>query len=223
MGKTMSQKSRINRIRAIYAMLIGIMAVFILLFILNVVSAADPIPVAGMGEKGDEYSMMITDLQPQQGRQIGEAVTADSNKATLLIHRYDAVFSDESSESGSEVVWCMVLQAIGVVAFVAMVLLALASLIAFYISVRRGKVFPKKKIRWLTWAGVLMIVMSLCLDASTWIEQSLAASMLQGTGWEPAATMQLHIGRLVFGLTIIFMAQIFYYGREIQEEQELTI
>ena len=83
--------------------------------------------------------------------------------------------------------------------------------------------FPKKKIRWLTWIGILMIVMSLSMDISIWIEQGLAAKLLAGTEWEPSTAIAIHTTRLFFGLTIIFMAQIFYIGREMQEEQELTI
>ena len=74
-------------------------------------------------------------------------------------------------------------------------------------------------------SGILFadVSMSLSMDACTWIEQSLAASLLAGTEWEPTTSTPVHIGRIVFGVTIIFMAQIFYIGREMQEEQELTI
>lgn len=223
----MAKKSRINRIRTLYAILIGVMAAFIVLFILNIVSAADPIGVASLGEQKKEYGLLITDLQmksdsTQQTVAIG---LKDSMTATILPSQYNVTIAsdNESIITSSKAAWCIGLQIFTIVAFVLMIILVVITLISFYINVRRGKVFPKKNIRWLTWAGILMIAMSLSIDVSTWIEQSIAAELLAGTEWEPTNSMPIHIGRIVFGLTIIFMAQIFYIGREMQEEQELTI
>ena len=117
----------------------------------------------------------------------------------------------------------MWLQIICVLAGTAMTVLVVMALISFYIYTRRGKVFPKKNITWLTWAGVLMIFMSLGMDIGTWLERSIAFDLLQHSQWVPSAKVSIHITRILFGLTIIFMAEIFKIGRDIQEEQELTI
>lgn len=222
----MAKKSRITRIRTLYAILIGVAAAFIALFIMNVVSAADPIEVGNIGTQSKNYGLFITDLQSRTGQEpIVVTGLNDSLSATVHISRYTMAIASDNEEliTSSKAYWCFGLQLFSVLAFVAMVILTVIALISFYINVRNGKVFPKKKIRWLTWIGMLMIAMSLCMDISTWIEQSLAASLLAGSDWEPSTAIQLHTTRLFYGLTIIFMAQIFYIGREMQEEQELTI
>ena len=221
----MAKNSRIARIRTLYAVLIGLVALFIVLFILNVVSAADPIAVANLSEQNKDYGILITDLQPQHDRLTAVVGLDDSLSATVHTATFDVSLASDSEHlvTSGKATWCLILQIVSILAFVIMIILAVITLISFYINVRRGKVFPKKNIRWLTWAGILMIVMTRSIDAATWIEQSLAANLLAGTDWEPTTNMPIHFGRIVFGLTIIFMAQIFYYGREIQEEQELTI
>ena len=223
----MAKKSRINRIRTLYAILIGVVAAFIALFILNVVSAADPIGVASLGDQNKEYGLLITDLQKKSddGHQTVTLGLQDSMTATIHPSLYNVTIASDNENlvTSSKAAWCLGLQVFSILAFVVMIILVVITLISFYINVRRGKVFPKKNIRWLTWAGILMIAMSLGIDAATWIEQSMAMDFLAGTEWEPTTSMSIHIGRIVFGLTIIFMAQIFYIGREMQEEQELTI
>lgn len=223
----MAKKSRITRIRTLYAILIGVAAAFIALFVLNVVTSADPIGVGNIGDSHQAWRVVITDLEPRStdGTEIEVAGLPDSLGAWVRVNSYDVDVTsdhDQLAHTG-KVAWCMGLQMLSALAFIAMVVLTVITLISFYINVRRGKVFPKKKIRWLTWVGMLMIVMSLSMDISTWIEQSLAASLLAGSEWEPSTAIQLHTTRLFFGLTIIFMAQIFHIGREMQEEQDLTI
>jgi multisubunit Na+/H+ antiporter MnhB subunit len=225
--KAMAKSSRIARIRTLYAILLGVIALFITLFILNVVSAADPIGVMNLGDQSKDYGLIITDLQRpvQNGSQTTIEGLGDSLSASVRTNTYDVTFQSDNEQllNSSKVYWCFGLQLFSVLAFFLMIILTVITLISFYINVRRGKVFPKKNIRWLTWVGILMITMSLSMDACTWIEQSLAATLLAGTEWEPTTSMPIHIGRIVFGVTIIFMAQIFYIGREMQEEQELTI
>jgi len=223
----MAKNSRIARIRTLYAILLGVIAVFIGLFISNVISAADPLAVTSFGDLSKDYGVIITDLQRSAGNSQQVAVTglSDSLTATVRTNTFDVTIASDNEQllNPSKANWCFWLQVFSVVAFVLMIVLFVVALVSFYINVRRGKVFPKKNIRWLTWAGILMILMSLSMDACTWIEQSLAADLLAGTEWEPTTSMSIHIGRIFFGVTIIFLAQILYIGREMQEEQELTI
>lgn len=223
----MAKKATITRIRTLYAIFMGVIAVCICLFFLNVFTSADPIAIGNLGDTNRAWRMVITDLEPSAGTNAEMKVDGlpDSLDAWVRVKSYDvSVVSehDQLAHSG-KANWCMGLQLFSVVAFLAMVVLTIITLVSFYINVRRDKVFPKKNIRRLTWIGVLMILMSLSMDVSVWIEQSLAASLLAGSNWEPSTAIQLHTTRLFFGLTVIFMAQIFYIGREMQEEQELTI
>ncbi len=223
----MTKKGRITRIRTLYALLLGVIILFMTLFVMNVITNADPIGMAGMADQDKDYGLLITDLRRPagQGKPLDVVNLGDSVKATVSVYSYHVSLASDSERlvTSGKAMWCMALQMFSVLVFVAMVILTVVVLISFYINVRRGKAFPKKNIRWLTWVGAMMIVVSLSLDASVWIDRQMAAELLAGTGWEPATGLSLHIGRIVFGLTIIFLAQIFYIGRDMQEEQELTI
>ena len=224
----MAKKATITRIRTLYAIFIGVIALCIALFFLNVFTSADPIEVANLGENKSDYGMLITDLRSgsklyQQNFDVDGM--PDGLSANAKISRYDIGITADNMEAlpAGKAAWCMWLQIICVLAGTAMTVLVVMALISFYIYTRRGKVFPKKNITWLTWAGVLMIFMSLGMDISTYLERSIAFDLLQNSQWVPAAKASIHITRILFGLTIIFMAEIFKIGREIQEEQELTI
>ncbi len=223
----MVQKNRITRIRTLYAIFLGIIALCLGAFFFNVFSVEDPLGWALL-DKNIEYGVCITDLKSTSDLH-GQPCEVENMKegmsATAYVNRYDVVIAADNEEllQSGKFQWCVGLQVFCVLVCVAMIVLVLMSLISFYISVRRGKVFPKKNIKWLTWAGVLMIVMSLGMDVSTALEWSIASSLLEGSTWQPMSGVPIHVTRIIFGLTIIFMAEIFAIGRDMQEEQELTI
>ncbi len=224
----MTKKNRIARIRTLYAIMIGITALCVGLFFLNVVSAADPIGLPAIGDNSHEYGVIITDLGSGPAlyqQQHPVSGMADGLEATATISRFDVniTAAEQQQLHPAKTTWCMVLQIATVLAGIAMTVLVLTALISFYCNVRRGRVFPRRNITWLTWIGALMIVMSLCIDISTYIERSLAVQLLQGSDWQPMPAISIHTTRIFFGLTLIFMAEIFKIGRDMQEEQELTI
>lgn len=224
----MAKKATITRIRTLYAIFISVIAVCIALFFLNVFTSADPIEVANLGENKSDYGMLITDLQsgPKLYHQNFDVDgLPEGLSANAKVSRYDIGIIADNVEAlpTGKAAWCMWLQIVCVLAGMAMTVLVVMALISFYIYTRRGKVFPKKNITWLTWAGALMILMSLGMDIGTYLERSIAFDLLQQSQWVPAAKVSIHITRILFGLTIIFMAEIFKIGRDIQEEQELTI
>ena len=224
----MAKKSAIARIRTLYAILLAVVAVCLGLFIFNVVASADPLGLDVAMLERDSYGVMITDLrsssdlyrQPHTVDGMAEGLSAVAN-----VKSYDVsiMTSDEKAINMGRAAWCMWLQVFVVLAALAMVTLFIMSLISFYINVRRGKIFPKKNITWLAWAGVLMIVMSLGMDISTNLERLLATELMAGSAWQPMPGITIHFTRIFFGLTIIFLAEIFKIGRAMQEEQELTI
>lgn len=224
----MAKKATITRIRTLYAIFIGVIALCIALFFLNVFTSADPIEVANLGENKSDYGMLITDLR-SGSKLYQQNFTVDGLpeglSANAKVSRYDIGITADDMEAlpTGKAAWCMWLQIVCVLAGMAMTVLVVMALISFYIYTRRGKVFPKRNITWLTWAGVLMILMSLGMDIGTYLERSIAYDLLQQSQWAPSAKVSIHITRILFGLTIIFMAEIFKIGREIQEEQELTI
>ena len=224
----MVKKSRIARIRTLYALFIGISALCVGLFFFNIFTVADPLDWAILDNHNKDYSIWITDLPSAPALHSSSFEVEqmpDGLSANAYVNRFDAVIATDSEQllQSDKSAWCIWLQVFCVLAGIAMTVLIIMALISFYINVRRGKIFPKKNIKWLTWAGVLMIAMSLGMDISTAIERSLAVQLLNGSTWEPLSSVSIHVTRIIFGLTIIFLAQIFYIGREMQEEQELTI
>lgn len=224
----MAKKAAITRIRTLYAIFIGVMVLCIGLFFLNIINPADPLLTVQADGHDKDYGVIITDLHSSPGlyRQSHDVDgLPEGIEASATVRSFDVnITSDDSRQLDSNKArWCMWLQVFCVLAGIAMTILIVMALISFYINVRRGKVFPKKNIAWLAWAGVLMIVMSLGMDVSTYLEQSLALELLADSTWEPQVTVQIHHTRIVFGLTIVFMAEIFKIGRQMQEEQELTI
>lgn len=224
----MAKKAAITRIRTLYAIFIGVMVLCIGLFFLNIINPADPLLTVQADGHDKDYGVIITDLHSSPGlyRQSHDVDgLPEGIEASATVRSFDVnITSDDSRQlDSSKARWCMWLQVFCVLAGIAMTILIVMALISFYINVRRGKVFPKKNIAWLAWAGMLMIVMSLGMDVSTYLEQSLALELLADSTWEPQVTVQIHHTRIVFGLTIVFMAEIFKIGRQMQEEQELTI
>lgn len=224
----MAKKAAITRIRTLYAIFIGVIALCIGLFFLNIINPADPLLTVQTDGQDQDYGVIITDLHssPELYRQSHDVEgLPEGMEATATVRTFDVDITGDDSQqlASSKANWCMWLQLFCILAGIAMTILIVMALISFYINVRRGKVFPKKNIAWLAWAGVLMIVMSLGMDVSTYLERTLALDLLAGSSWEPQVTVQIHHTRIVFGLTIVFLAEIFKIGREMQEEQELTI
>ena len=224
----MAKKAAITRIRTLYAIFIGVIALCIGLFFFNIINPADPLLTVQADGQDQDYGVIITDLHssPKLYRQSHDVEgLPEGMEATATVRTFDVDITGDDSQqlASSKANWCMWLQLFCILAGIAMTILIVMALISFYINVRRGKVFPKKNIAWLAWAGVLMIVMSLGMDVSTYLERTLALDLLAGSSWEPQVTIQIHHTRIVFGLTIVFLAEIFKIGREMQEEQELTI
>ena len=214
--------------RTLYAIFIGVMTVCIGLFFFNIINPADPLLQVPQEGQDKDYGVIITDLHssPELYSQSHDVDgLAEGLEATATVRTFDVNITSDNSQmlDASKARWCMWLQLFCILAGIAMTRLIVMALISFYINVRRGKIFPKKNIAWLAWAGVLMIVMSLSMDVSTYLERTLALDLLADSSWKPQVAVQIHHTRLVFGLAIIFMAEVFKIGREMQEEQELTI
>lgn len=224
----MTQRRGLNRIRTLYAIFLVVVALCISMFFLNVVTAADPIEMGPGSHTPEQYGLVVTDLHSSPelySHEFAVEPVAEGLKATASVNRFDVSLAADNPDilPTQKATWCMALQVISALVAIAIAVLVVVALVSFYVSVRRGKVFPTKKIKLLTWVGALMIAMSLAMDASTWMETYMVRSMLAATEWQPQGGFSIHITRIFFGLTIIFLAEIFKIGREMQEEQELTI
>ena len=222
----------LRHIRTLYLLFAGILILCLVLFLSNVLHLSDHPQLTQFPKADPSYAFRITDLESggplYQQEQVIEGTPAGI-KAHTHINRFDVdIFSTGEQPAvinlaAGEVRWVMVLQWISVVSLVVIFVLVVIVLFNCYQSARRGQLFPKRNTMLLTLIGVLLTLTSLMLDTSAYIERCVAVDLLQGTVWQPSVHFNLHFTRIFFGLTLIFLAQIFRIGRQMQEDQELTI
>lgn len=71
--------------------------------------------------------------------------------------------------------------------------------------------------------ALLTILTELMSQGGVWLMNNKAAEVLVGSGYEVNTTFQLNFGTLIMGLLLLFAAEVFDIGRELGEEQKLTI
>lgn len=219
--------SNIKRIRIIYSLFAGILLICLGLFLFNVISAAEQLQMAHLGgPKNNEYAFSITDLHadtPLFAQEHAIDSLPSGYRAHAHVSRFTADFYGNLDKSDPRIMWVTILQWFNSIAFVSIIVLAVIVLISFYRSAQKGHVFPKKQVTMLSVIGLLILISSITGDTSSFIERTVASDLLQGSAWQPQVLFEIHMGRIFFGLTLIFISQIFRIGYEMQEEQEYTI
>ncbi len=212
----------------LYGLFGGIMLICLGLFVSHIFYAEDAPLVGELTAFNSKYAFTVTDLRssaslyaierPVEG--VPEGISAHAH-----INRFDVdcYTDDELIGNDPRLHWATALQLFGMVSLVAIVVLVSVALVTFYRSAKRGRVFPRKCVSLLLAIGLLLVVLSLSVDTQTFLERRLAHDLLIGTQWEPQARYTIHFTRIFFGLTIIFLSQIIRIGREMQDEQELTV
>lgn len=222
------KNNSIRHIHILYGLFAGILIACIGLFFSNVFLFEQPSIVGRFTDAGREYEFRITALDANTGlyeREHSVTPLPDDITAHTHITRYDVDICTDAKTIGNDprLVWVNVLQIFCIAAIIAIIVLTAVTLILFYRSAKRGRIFPAKRISLLVVIGFLLTFASLGLDFSTYLERSLAYDLLQHTEWQPQAHFTLHFTRIFFGLTLIFLAEVFRIGRRLQDEQELTI
>ena len=218
------KNNNITHVRALYGLFGGIMLICLGLFFSHIFYAEEEPLVGNLTAFNSRYAFTVTDLrssaqlyaveQPIEGVPDGLSAHAHVNRFDV-----DCYTDDELVGSDPRLHWATALQLFGVVALAAIVVLVVVALI----SAKQGRVFPRKCVALLTVMGVLLVLLSFSIDTQTFLERRLARDLLAGTQWVPQARYTIHFTRIFFGLTIIFLSQIIRIGRELQEEQELTV
>jgi hypothetical protein len=222
------RNSNIARVRTLYGLFGGILLVCLGLFFAHIFYAEEEPLVGNLTAFNSRYAFTVTDLrssaplyaveQAIEGMPEGISAHAHVNRFDV-----DCYTDDEVVGSDPRLHWATALQLFGVVALAAIIVLVVVALITFYRSAKQGRVFPRKCVVLLLAIGLLLVVLSLSVDTQTYLERRLACDLLAGTQWMPQARYTIHFTRIFFGLTIIFLSQIIHIGREMQEEQELTV
>jgi hypothetical protein len=221
--------NRIKQVRVLYALFAGILLICLGLFFFNVIGSADDSQVVQIPQAEDyQHSFFITDLIADESVYAVSHViegTRDSLTARAHVSEYTVEFATNKGDymGAPLATWILILQWFGPLALLAIIVLVAIVLVSFYRSSKQGKVFPIKQVSLLVVIGLLVIAVSLSSDTRAFLERQMAADLLAGTDWEPAVGFTIHFVNIFFGLTIIFLAHIFKIGREMQEDQELTI
>ncbi len=223
------KSNKIKQVRILYGLYGGILLICLGLFFSNVISSADDSQAAQLPQaEVDEHSFFITDLvanEPLYSISNPVEGTTPNLSARAHVSEYTVEFSSSEGDYANDprVTWILILQWIAPIALLAIIVLACITLVSFYISSKHGQVFPIKQVSLLVVIGILVIAVSLASDTRAFLERQMAADLLEGTLWAPNAAFTIHFSNIFFGLTIIFLSYIFKIGREMQEEQELTI
>ena len=218
----------IKHVRIVYSLFAGILIICFGLFFSNIISSEDTPQMSAIASPNSDYAFTITNLNAAPELYNTErpiANTPDSVTAHAHISQFDMDFytRDKAIRNDSRIGWVVALQTIQIICFIAIIVLVTITLISFYRSAKRGHVFPEKKNSLLLVIGILLVVSSLCADTGTYLERTLALDLLHNTPWQPKAAYTIHFTRIFFGLTLIFLSQVFRIGRELQEDNELTI
>ena len=222
------KNKNITRVRVLYGLFGGILLICLGLFFSRFFSAVEEPKVGSLDDFATRYAFTVTDLlssaplyaveHPVEG--LPEGVTAHAHVNRFDIDCYS---DDQKVADGSSLSWAMGLQVAELLSLVAILVLMVVALVSFYRSAKRGRVFPQKCVTLVAVIGLLVVVGSLCADMRTFIERRVVYDLLKGTEWVPQARYTIHFTRIFFGLTVIFLSQVIRIGREMQDEQELTV
>ena len=219
---------KIAQLKLLYYIFAGILLVCVALFVVGIVTTEENPQVGGLSTPNSPYAFSITDLQtdgPMHDMEQPIDLSGKSVKAHAHINRFDMDFytRDGQVTGDSRITWVLVLQSFVVAATAVIVILVAITLVSLYRSAKRGRPFPARNASLLLVAGILLVAISLCVDTGAYLERTLARDLLAGTEWQPKASFTIHFTLIFFGLAVIFISQIFRIGREMQEEQDLTV
>ncbi len=218
----------IKQFRVLYTLFAVILLACLGLFAAGIVQSEEQPQAGRLSTPESPYAFTVTGL-PSEGLLHNAEQPIDGTAPTLKAHahidRFDMDFytKDKEVTSDPRIAWVLVLQIVSTGSAAAVVVLTALLLVRLYRSAKRGQVFPGRNASLMTATGVLMVAGSLCADTGTYLERTLARDLLAGTLWQPQAHFTIHFTLIFFGLTIIFLSQVFRMGRELQEEQELTV
>ena len=90
-------------------------------------------------------------------------------------------------------------------------------------SIKNGRIFSKKDIKYIRIVACLLIGISIVSSLSLFFEHLEIAYFLSGTEWAPIVEIPMPFFEIIFGIVILFISEFFTVGYRLQEDQELTI
>ena len=226
------KNKKLKRLWALYGTFFLIVVITLGLFLSDVLitnDRADLMKFMAQQESLNLTAMRSTDLKSTASEYIFDIPIENPNDSAVMllarVNGYDIVISTEDVqklESPYQTL-TLVFQCIWVFCLVLVFLFVFVILYSFYKSIKQGTVFQKKNIRWITLIGVFFLVMTLSIDIAKYFEHQYVLQFLEGTSVEVDGRFYINFVRILSGLLILFVAELFKIGSDIQEEQDLTI
>lgn len=90
-------------------------------------------------------------------------------------------------------------------------------------SIREERSLERRNVGLLRAIGALTIFVELLQDTTAWIMARRAAGVLAGTQYTVDTQLHISYSTIITGILILFAAEVFAIGRNLSEEQRLTI
>ncbi|MBO7201581.1 MAG: DUF2975 domain-containing protein [Bacteroidales bacterium] len=227
------EKKKLVRIMwLLYGIFTVIMLLLIALFMMDFIDTADNHNLDKFKEKQrslDLVTVCSTDLKNADNEYDFNIPIYGSTDSSILlnarVNEYDISIAstDESKLDSPYATAAIVFQSISVIVTILIPIFIFILLYLFYKSIRKDRLFSKKNIRWLTVVGIAVIVKALAMDFSIYFETQYVLQYLTDTSVNINGRFHIHYVNILFGLFLIFIAEIFKIASDIQKEQDLTI
>lgn len=231
MGKT---NKHLRHLQLLYAAFLGVLLLCIALFVTKVIRSDDYYTFDKLYEQLSKEKNMsefvtVTDINLKATSTVHDFYLRLPADSTIAIsahpNRIDVALATTSPDrlSSPLVTATIVLQFATVLLLLVIFVFIFIELRTLYKAIKQGKIFQRRSIRCLYVIAIALILMSLSIDFAKYFEQCYVANLLQGSGLEIASGFNIHFVRLLFGIVILFIAEIFKIGFQMQEDQDLTI
>ncbi|MCM1150496.1 MAG: DUF2975 domain-containing protein [Alistipes sp.] len=108
-------------------------------------------------------------------------------------------------------------------AYLAIIVLMFLIIHSLRRSIREEHPLERRNVGLLRIIGLLAIVTELLHDTMDWTMSSRAAELLSGSGYVVDTAFHVSYSTILMGVLILFAAEVFAVGRNLSEEQKLTI
>ena len=224
----------LRHLRILYAIFLGMLLLCVGLFVTEVISSDDystfdRVNERLLNEKSTATYVVVTDIPNKANSTeydfdlICSADTTFSINAHVNSIDVSVASFDETKLDSPLATIAMVLQFVAVFMLVGIFIFLFLELISLYKSIKQGKIFQKRSIRYLRVIAIMLIIMSLSIDLAKYCELQYIKEFLQNTSISVISTFTVHFVRLLFGIVILFISEIFRIGIQMQEDQDLTI
>jgi len=223
----------LRHLRILYAVFLGMLLLCVGLFVTEVISSDDYYTFDKVNErlqkeKNTASYVVVTDLKNKANSTAHDFALNSSDTTVSInahVNRFDVsvAASDNSKLSSPLATTAIVLQFVAVFMLLGIFIFLFLELISLYKSIKQGKIFQKRSIKYLRVIAIMLILMSLSIDFAKYCELQYIKEFLQSTDIAVKSGFTIHFVRLLFGIVILFISEIFRIGIQMQEDQDLTI